>query len=413
MDTKGKINMEVKSEKELKKEVVNESSNKKECKETAKVKTTKKGEPDISIIIPVYNVEKYLRRCLDSILSNSYENLEVICIDNGSTDGSCHILKYYEKKDDRVIVLKQSKSGPSAARNMGLDKARGKYISFVDSDDFVQYNAYEILIEVAEENELDMVIFGANTIPWQSAPEWMNRIINTRYMYYKDCEGSSVVFKEPACRPFLWMHFIKRELFEKPTKLRFDESMMLGEDQLLQFQYIPRAKNIMVIDDKLYNYQISRSGSLMQMYSSRKVKKVETHLKLVRKILDTWEYDGEFWKEEGELLTWIVNFLYYSIVEFPIVYKRKYAKQILELLEENKFSMCLLADWEHQHYKELQEWSENVDDEEKYIQEEAEKTADEKHQIREILKSKCFKWGRKLTRKKDRMDLSEYSSYLE
>ena len=389
------------------KESINRNNNRSNNRNTNSSDDIKQS-PDISIIIPVYNVENYLKRCLDSIINNTYKNIEIICVDNGSTDGSMKILKFYEKKDDRIVVLKQLKRGPSAARNMGLDNAKGKYISFVDADDFVSFNAYEILMEVAEKHKLDMVIFGANDVPWNNAPEWITRIINTRYKFYKNCNGSKIVFQEPACRPFLWMHFVKRELFEMPTKIRFDETMMLGEDQLLQFQYIPRAKNIMVIEDKLYNYQISRSGSLMQLYSSRKIRKIETHLILVKKILEHWEKDGEFWKEEDELLTWMINFLYYSIVNLPMVYKKKYAKEILLFLQENNFSMCLLFDWEQPRYKELQEWSESTINEKNYKKEIIDNIRKDKYQIKEILNSKCFKVGRMLTKKEERLNIEEY-----
>ncbi|MBQ8931778.1 MAG: glycosyltransferase [Ruminiclostridium sp.] len=355
-------------------------------------------------------MEPYLKRCLDSILDNTYKNLEVLCIDNGSTDESMNILKYYNKMDKRVKILNQSVKGPSATRNMGLDNAKGEYISFVDSDDFVSYNAYEILIEVAQKHDLDLIMFGANCVPYENTPNWMWPIINTQYRYYKDCKGSKIVFKERASRPFLWMHFIKRELFEKPTKIRFDETMMLAEDHLLQFQYVPRAKNIMVIDDKLYNYQIARGGSLMQLYSSRRIKKVETHITLIEKLLECWEYDGEFWEEESELITWTVNFLYYSIIDLPMAWKQKYSKRIVKLLQEN-FTMSLIADWERQHYAEMMEWSEIIEIV-PYAEELTEMMENDKYQIREILKSKAFKIGRMMTKKKERLNLDEYKEYI-
>lgn len=93
--------------------------------------------PKISVIVPVFNVEKYLKRCLDSILTQTYWNLEVLCIDDGSEDHSLEILKFYEKKDSRVRVYTQARKGPSAARNRGLDEATGDFISFVDADDYI------------------------------------------------------------------------------------------------------------------------------------------------------------------------------------------------------------------------------------------------------------------------------------
>lgn len=91
----------------------------------------------VSVIIPVYNVEKYLEECLDSIINQTLKEIEIICIDDGSTDSSLNVLENYKKKDKRIIVLQQQNLGAGAARNKGLDLARGKYLSFLDADDFL------------------------------------------------------------------------------------------------------------------------------------------------------------------------------------------------------------------------------------------------------------------------------------
>lgn len=363
--------------------------------------------PYISVIIPVYNVEKYLKKCIDSILDNTFKNIEVICVDDGSTDHSLDILEFYKKRDSRLKIIHQKRKGPAAARNKALDMARGEYISFVDSDDFVSFNAYAIMEEVCKKNNLDILIFGANAFPSDKAPEWIWNIINTNYNFYKNCDGGDIVFKEKATRPFLWMHCIRRKLLEEPKRLRFDESMMLGEDQLFQFQYFLNVKNVMVIDDKLYNYRIDRSGSLMQMYSSRRVKKVETHLMLVQKVIDSWKKDEVFERNEDRLLTWCVNFLYFSIVDFPINYRIEYAKKIIELINKNEFHSWLIADYEVAHLMELNNWSKSDKQSSKDELIELQKQIERgKFEIHETLKSRAFKLGRKITKKKDRLDLT-------
>lgn len=368
----------------------------------------KNKKPYISVIIPVYNVEKYLKKCLDSVLDNTFKDLEVICVDDGSTDHSMDILKFYEKRDTRIKVLYQDRKGPAAARNKALDVAQGEYINFVDSDDFVSFNAYEIMAKVCKQYDLDIMIFGANAFPAQEAPEWIWNIINTRANFYKNCDGGKVVFDEKAARPFLWMHCLRRELLELPMKLRFDESMMLGEDQLFQFQYFLNAKNIMVIEDKLYNYRIARSGSLMQMYSSRKIKKVDIHLMLVQKLIDSWKENGAFKYQEDRLITWSINFLYFSIIDLPKNYQIKYAKKIIELLEKNKLHTYLIADYEMERFKELSEWSMiEIEDGNENMEMEIlkQKIEREKYEIQETLKSRAFKLGRKFVKKQDRIDL--------
>ena len=114
----------------------------------------------ISVIIPVYNVENYWHVCLNSILEQSYGDFEIICIDDASTDSSLEILEYFAKKDSRVKILKNnSNRGPGFSRNRGLDVAEGKYISFLDGDDWFSPDAFETLIKKAEQDTLDLLLF--------------------------------------------------------------------------------------------------------------------------------------------------------------------------------------------------------------------------------------------------------------
>lgn len=368
----------------------------------------KQCDAKVSVIIPVYNVEKYLKRCLDSVITQTYETLEIICVDDGSTDRSLEILRFYEKKDSRVIVVTQSNQGPAAARNRGLNIATGKYISFVDADDFLQWNAYEILTMVAEENALDLIMFGANTYPQDKGEWWINEKFQTRYKVYEAKSAGEVIFGEKASVPFLWMHFIKRTLVERPWKIRLDETMVLGEDQLFQFLYVPRAAKIMVIEDKLYNYQVSRNDSLMQLYSSRRITKIEYHLMLVQKIVSAWKEEGYFEMEEDNLATWMTNFIYYSLVNLPMQYKKKYAGQFMELLAKCEVREYLIADYEQNHYKEMLEWKLWSGNENNEVKELGERIEREKYEIAETLRSKAFRLGRKLTKKKERINLNEF-----
>ena len=113
--------------------------------------------PKISIIIPVYNVEKYLRQCMDSIISQTFKDFECICVNDGSTDGSLDILQEYAKKDDRIKIINQKNSGSSVSRNKALKQSIGQYIAFVDSDDFIAVDYLEKLLTVAEKENSDIV----------------------------------------------------------------------------------------------------------------------------------------------------------------------------------------------------------------------------------------------------------------
>ncbi len=112
----------------------------------------------VSIIVPVYNVEKYLKRCLDSLISQTLKDIEIICVNDGSKDNSDKILEEYARKDSRIIIINQENQGISVARNNGMDIAKGKYVGFVDSDDWVDSDFFEKLYNAAEKNNAQMAV---------------------------------------------------------------------------------------------------------------------------------------------------------------------------------------------------------------------------------------------------------------
>lgn len=356
----------------------------------------------VSVIIPVYNAERYLKGCLDSVLNQTYKNIEVICVNDGSTDRSLDILNLYQKRDARLKVISQKNAGPSAARNCALDHATGDYISFVDADDILQYNAYEILVECAnQEQNWDIVMFGGNVIG--EGNDYISYKLNAEFKQYVACEPNEVIFSEKTARPFLWLHFIKRELIEKPTKLRFDESLNLGEDQIFQFGYVPRAKNVMVIDQKLYNYRIEKNASLMNLYNNQRIKKTNCHFMIVEKVVEEWKKIGHFDLYKDALYDWAINFIYYTVFEFPSEFKKEYAERFIAMCDKFGFEEYLVSEYEYGHLMEIKEWSLNDMREEEELKNLAEMIKQEKHEIDETLKSRAFKLGTKLTKKKDRL----------
>ena len=118
----------------------------------------------ISVIVPVYNVEKYIKKCLDSIIYQTYKNIEIILVDDGSTDNSGIICDVYKERDKRIKVIHKKNNGVSAARNTGIENANGKWISFVDSDDWIDKNYFEILISKIYNNDIDCILCCYNRV---------------------------------------------------------------------------------------------------------------------------------------------------------------------------------------------------------------------------------------------------------
>jgi len=218
---------------------------------------------EISVIIPVYNVEKYLKKCLDSVINQTFNDIEIICVDDGSSDSSSEILQEYAKKDSRIIVLTQSNSGVSIARNNGLKKATGKYIYLCDSDDYLHTQCLEIAHYFALMYSADMVCF--NFVE-NDNPELYNKKINPQEIEYKITtnpvlEGS---YKEKFKVNFnVWTKLYKKDLLKG---IEFIEKIHF-EDYPHTFAVMAKMPKTVIINQALYFYAINQ-GSLSHTSSN-------------------------------------------------------------------------------------------------------------------------------------------------
>ncbi len=271
-----------------------------------------KNKPKISVIIPVYNTEKYLRTCLDSLIIQDCKDVEFILINDGSTDDSFNICREYQYRDARFIAVSKENGGPSSARNLGLSMAKGEYIAFVDSDDFVEPATYSKLCKLAEKECADIYVFGASLLP-ESSPKWLWDLVTTRDVVYTSFQPE-IIFEEPGARPFLWLQMIKKNIITE-NNLKFDESMKLGEDQLFQTCCFPFAKKIVFTSEKFYNYRVFRENSLMSKFSSDINKKVEVHIDLIDKMFNVVfsKFDDE--NLRTVLFNWSIFLIWPDIIQ--------------------------------------------------------------------------------------------------
>ena len=223
----------------------------------------------VSVIIPVYNVEKYLRECIDSVLKQSYENMEILLIDDGATDLSGEICDEYELKDNRIRVIHQENQGLSGARNTGFYQAKGKYVYFLDSDDWIIPETIELLYEKAEQEKADIVFFEALTFE-DGKPE---NVTAKGYSYKNtyETEKGIQVFRElqknkeyHSAVPLL---FINKSVMKK-LNLCFEQGI-LYEDMLFTFELFCRVERVVQLKKSLYRRRY-RSNSIV---TSKKTKK--------------------------------------------------------------------------------------------------------------------------------------------
>lgn len=220
----------------------------------------------VSVIIPVYNVEKYLTECLDSVVSQDMQNMEIICINDGSTDGSAEILSAYEKMDSRITILNQENKGLSYARNIGIDHAKGDYLFFLDSDDCLAENALKNLYEIATKERVDILTFDIEC--FYETEQLKKREYKDNY-YQRKKEYSGVWsgeelfcelienddFCDAACILFVKNSWIKER------EIRFMPGI-LHEDCLFSFQCYVNAKRITHKKRKYLRYRV-RDNSIM------------------------------------------------------------------------------------------------------------------------------------------------------
>ena len=207
--------------------------------------------PKVSIIVPVYKAEQYLHRCVDSILSQSFIDWELILVDDGSPDRSGAICDEYSQKDDRIRVIHKENGGVSSARNVALGRITGKWLTFVDSDDCLYPNALQRWVEVAEQNNLDLIQchFNREYKEGQEAGEATELLTAAQYA---DSENYL------TC---VWGTLFKSSIV-KEHSLRFDEKVRLGEDQIFLLSHMQHCKRIQRIGDVLYFYRDNEQSAV-------------------------------------------------------------------------------------------------------------------------------------------------------
>ena len=221
----------------------------------------------ISIIVPVYNVEKYIRQCLDSIINQTYKNIEILLIDDGSVDNSGKICDEYAKNDKRIKVFHQKNSGVSRARNKGLDNITGDYVMFVDSDDWLELNACEILIKILKKHHVQFLIFNLYK-------EYNNRIVKMKE--YNIPKSDNLLVKKiqakilaPSIKiddfsigqiGFACTKIISSKLF-KTNRFPFENKKAVYEDVLLYYNLFENVDKVLVCNEYLYHYRILNTSA--------------------------------------------------------------------------------------------------------------------------------------------------------
>lgn len=269
------------------------------------------ANPKVSFIVPVYNTQEFLPRCLDSLLGQTYPDIEIIVVNDGSPDGSAAIIDEYARMDSRVRVVEKSNGGLSSARNAGMDVARGAIIDFVDSDDYVEPNLAEFLVGAFTEEHPEIVVFGAECEPAELASKRIQQLLSPEACVFESFD-SALLFSANA-QPYVWRAAYSRELIERES-LRFAENVRFAEDVVFQFESYPLSAKTVLASEKLYHY-VMQEKSLTHVFNAgaKRMDKVEAHLLVLHEVLERWGKRGLLDLCPGELVTWFLDLVVFDL----------------------------------------------------------------------------------------------------
>lgn len=252
------------------------------------------NQPLVSVIIPVYNVEEYLCKCVDSVINQTYKNLEIILVDDGSTDSSGRICDEYAGKDERIRVVHKNNSGPSNTRNVGLEHAKGKYIYFIDSDDYIEHNALALLVNTAESAEADLVFFDAHSFSDDGAEIQQGYVIKGNYIAKSGYEILTELHNNKDYHCAIYLLLISRRLIVE-NEIKFLESAYCSEDMLFTYQVYCTAQKATQCRQTLYHRRY-RSGSIVTS------KKSEQHFRSCRNVYEKTKDFSEHFGKVGDYM---------------------------------------------------------------------------------------------------------------
>lgn len=230
----------------------------------------------ISVIVPVYNVEDYLGKCISSILNQTLKNIEVILVNDGSKDKSGYICEEYKKKDDRIVVIHKENGGLSSARNAGLEIATGELVGFVDSDDWIEPDYFEILYDGIEKLNADISVMHLSNIMSYEKIEFLS---NKK-------KGWTLLNRHDALERFFSDDFIgysacnklyRKSLFEG---IRYPEGVLM-EDKATTYKLIHKANSIIVNSSKKYHYYLRTDGIMQSEFHKKKFDLLQVHLEQI------------------------------------------------------------------------------------------------------------------------------------
>ncbi len=275
-----------------------------------------------------------MEACLSSVEQQTEQHFEVLCVYDDSSDRTKHIIEEFCSRDGRFFCVMGQKRGLSGARNIGMERARGKYTIFLDGDDMLIPTALEKLRTTFEISRAEMIVFGATWFPDDVvASVYIRKTLSPRDRVYNgDCV--KCIFHEQSAKPFVWRDAFKTS-FLNNHGIKFNESVQVAEDVVFQFAVFARVKCVCFMKSPLYRYRIYRKQSLMSKYSGDLLVRLQGHIYAIQVVLDDWRQINLLQRYGKDLSIWMMDFIFGTDLEaLPEVLRRNICEQTLKFCEE-------------------------------------------------------------------------------
>ena len=283
----------------------------------------------VSVIVPVYNVEDFLPKCLDALIGQTLKDIKIICVDDGSTDGSLDVLNEYKKKDKRIVVITKKNGGLSSARNVGLKKCDTEYVMFCDSDDYYCSEMCRRMLSAIDESNSDIAVCGMNVI--YNAHKEMER--SDGYYYKLKYVGKNSVNDKLILDTDVSVlnKIFRMDIIEK-NKISFPEGLN-NEDFYFYNAYMSVSETSFFVNQKLYSY-IRRKGSIMSENFEAEKKSID-HLLVAEQLFDFYKKTG-FLEKHKDLFweQWVMSF-WFSVSHSSDLYKKEIFNIANKFVKEN------------------------------------------------------------------------------
>ena len=280
--------------------------------------------PEISIVIPIYNAEEYVENCVKSILNQTFQNFEIILVNDGSVDKSVDICQKYVEQDKRISFIDQSNQGVSVARNQGKNKAIGNYILFVDADDELHPMMLEVMLRQAENQQADVVVCGVNKV--LEVPTLDEQIESRDFEILSAMQATESLLKGQKVESGVWNKIFRRELLDK---IDFCVGKRINEDKYFVFQAFLRAKTVIYVPAKMYYYIQRDNSATNQKFSDRWF----DMLYFAEKIYTETE---KVYPELKDVAMFAHLQSQYTVLRYMYPYRRKYKDRYFKICDDIK-----------------------------------------------------------------------------